>query len=43
MLEKRGYKLGKMTLQIKFDQDIPAAAIKKILKAQAKSHEAKGG
>ncbi|MBC9798058.1 iron chaperone [Sinomicrobium weinanense] len=41
MLEKKGYKLGKMTLQIRFDQKVPAAAIKKILKTKAGINEAK--
>ena len=41
MLEKKGYKTGKKTMQIKFDQKVPATEIKKILKAQAKMNEAK--
>lgn len=41
MLEKKGYKLGKGTIQIKFDQKVPTTAIKKILKAKAKMNEAK--
>jgi uncharacterized protein YdhG (YjbR/CyaY superfamily) len=41
MLEERGYKTGKKTMQIKFDQKVPTTAIKKILKAQAKMNEAK--
>ena len=41
MLEKKGYKTGKKTIQIKFDQKVPATAIKQILKAQAKMNEAK--
>ena len=34
MLEKKGYITGKKTIQIKFDQKVPATAIKQILKAQ---------
>lgn len=41
MLEKKGYKTGKKTIQIKFGQKVPTAAIKQILKAQAKMNEAK--
>jgi len=41
MLEERGYKIGKGTMQIKFDQKVPTIAIKKILKAKAKMNEAK--
>jgi uncharacterized protein YdhG (YjbR/CyaY superfamily) len=41
MLEKRGYITGKKTIQIKFDQKVPATPIKQILKAQAKMNEAK--
>jgi len=41
MLEKKGYKTGKKTVQIKFDQKVPTTAIKKILKAKAKMNEAK--
>lgn len=41
MLEKKGYKTGKETVQIKFDQKVPTTAIKKILKAKAKMNEAK--
>jgi uncharacterized protein YdhG (YjbR/CyaY superfamily) len=41
MLEEKGYKLGKMTMRIKFDQEVPTAAIKKILKTKAKMNESK--
>lgn len=41
MLEEKGYKTGKGTMQIKFDQKVPTTAIKKILKAKAKMNEAK--
>ena len=40
-LEKKGYKTGSKTIQIRFDQKAPIAAIKKILKARAKINEAK--
>lgn len=42
-LEAQGYKLGKGTLQIKFDQEVPVAAIKKILKTKAKRNKTEGG
>ncbi|MFX0026395.1 MAG: iron chaperone [Candidatus Hermodarchaeota archaeon] len=41
MLEEKGYKIGKGTMQIKFDQKVPTTAIKKILKVKAKMNEAK--
>ena len=41
MLEKEGYKTGKGTMQIKYDQEMPTTAIKKILKTKAKMNEAK--
>lgn len=41
LLEKKGYITGKKTIQIKFDQKVPATAIKQILKAQAKMNKAK--
>jgi len=41
MLEKKGYKTGKKTIQIKFDQKVPSAEIKQIIKAKAKMNEAK--
>ena len=40
MLEKEGYKTGKGTMQIRFDQEVPASAIKQILKVKAKMNEA---
>jgi uncharacterized protein len=40
-LEKKGYTTGKKIIQIKFDQKIPATAIKQILKAQARMNERK--
>ena len=41
MLEKKGYKTGSKTVQIRFDQKVPATAIKQILKTKAKMNEAK--
>ena len=41
MLEKEGYITGKKTIQIKFDQKVPTAAINQILKAKEKMNEAK--
>lgn len=40
MLEKKGYTTGKKTIQIRFDQKVPATAIKQILKAKSKMNEA---
>ena len=37
-LEAKGYKVLKDTFQIKFDQKVPAAAIKKILKAKVRAN-----
>ncbi|NHJ06228.1 MAG: hypothetical protein EAX90_15475 [Candidatus Heimdallarchaeota archaeon] len=34
MFEEKGYKLGKGTMQIKFDQKVPTTMINKILKKQ---------
>ena len=39
-LESKGYKVLKDTFQIRFDQKVPSAAIKKILKAKVKVNEA---
>ena len=39
-LEAKGYKVLKDTFQIKFDQKVPTTAIRKMLKAKAKSNEA---
>lgn len=41
MLEEKGYKTGKKTIQIKFDQKVPTTAIKQILKTKAKMNKAK--
>ena len=40
-LEDKGYKVLKGTFQIKFDQKVPVAAIRKIVKTKAKTNEAK--
>ena len=40
-LEERGYKTGKRTFQIGYDQDVPTAVIKTLVKAQAKANEKK--
>jgi len=42
-LEEKGYKLGKLTLQIKFDQKIPVTAVKKMLKTKARANKANPG
>jgi uncharacterized protein YdhG (YjbR/CyaY superfamily) len=39
-LEKKGYKLGKGTMQIRFGQEMPTTAIKQIIKTKAKMNEA---
>ena len=41
ILEEKGYTLGEKRIQIRFDQKVPAASIKKILKAQAKTNKTK--
>ncbi len=40
-LAKQGYKSGVKTIQIRFDQKVPAAILKKILIAQVKANETK--
>lgn len=40
-LAEKGYTTGKKTVQIKFTQPLPAAAIKQILKTKSKMNEAK--
>ncbi|MFA6272766.1 MAG: DUF1801 domain-containing protein [Patescibacteria group bacterium] len=40
-LEKKGYTTGIKTVQIRYDQKVPATAIKQILKAKAKLNTAK--
>jgi len=39
LLEEKGYKTGKKTIQIRFAQKVPAIVIKKVLKAQAEINE----
>ena len=41
-LERAGYKTGKKTISIAFDQKVPAAAIRRIVKTQARLNEARG-
>lgn len=41
ILEKEGYKTGSKIIQIRFDQKVPAAEIRQILKAQAKTNKVK--
>lgn len=43
VLEKMGYPTGSKTVQIGFDQKIPATVIRQILKAKAKLNEAEKG
>lgn len=38
-LEVKGYKTGKKTVQIKFDQDIPSEELKQLIKEQVKLNE----
>ena len=38
-LKEKGYKTGKKTIQIRFDQNVPTELIQEILKAQAKINE----
>ncbi|MBC7943202.1 DUF1801 domain-containing protein [Candidatus Saccharibacteria bacterium] len=38
-LAEKGYTTGKKTVQIRFDQKVPTATIKQILKAKAKMNE----
>lgn len=40
-LEKKGYKTGKKTIQIKFNQKVPAMTIRRLLKAEVKKKEVK--
>lgn len=40
-LEEKGYKTGNKTFQIRYDQKVPIAMIKKISRAQAKLNQAK--
>lgn len=36
ILEEKGYKTGKKTVQIKFDQKVPKAELKQLIKEQSK-------
>jgi uncharacterized protein YdhG (YjbR/CyaY superfamily) len=40
-LEDKGYKTGKRTFQIRYDQKVPSALIKSMVKALARENEAK--
>lgn len=40
-LEKNGYATGQKRIQIKYEQKVPVATVKRILKAQAKMNEDK--
>jgi len=41
ILEEKGYKTGKKTIQIRFDQKVPTTMIQQILKTKARMNEAK--
>lgn len=41
ILKEKGYKTGKKTIQLQFDQKVPAKIIAEILKTQAKINETK--
>ena len=41
MLEAKGYKTGSKTFQMRYDQKVPIAIIKKLVQRQAKANEAK--
>jgi uncharacterized protein len=41
VLEDKGYKTGKRTFQIRYDQKVPSSLIKAMVKALAKDNEAK--
>ncbi|HMK10026.1 MAG TPA: DUF1801 domain-containing protein [Acidimicrobiales bacterium] len=38
-LEQKGYVTGKKTVQVAFDQRVPTAALKRLVKAQARENE----
>jgi uncharacterized protein len=40
-LEETGYVAGKKTIRIRFDQEVPTAVVKRILRAQAGMNEGK--
>ncbi|MCX2678733.1 DUF1801 domain-containing protein [Galbibacter sp. EGI 63066] len=39
ILEEKGYKTGKKTIQIRFEQNVPAVEIKRLIMEQAKLNE----
>lgn len=39
MLEEKGYKTGKRTFQIRYEQKVPTPMIKKLVKAKAQVNE----
>lgn len=41
MFENNGYKTGKRTVQIRFEQEVPSKSIKKVLKSHAKINATK--
>ncbi|MGB3466194.1 MAG: DUF1801 domain-containing protein [Cyclobacteriaceae bacterium] len=41
LLKEKGYKTGKRTIQITFEQDVPKAEIKKLIQEQAILNESK--
>lgn len=41
VLEEKGYKTGSKTIQIRFDQKVPAVVIKKILKEKARANKSR--
>jgi uncharacterized protein YdhG (YjbR/CyaY superfamily) len=41
ILEKKGYKTGSKTVQIRFDQKVPVTLLRQMLKTKAKLNEAK--
>lgn len=40
-LAQQGYKTGSRTIQIQFDQAVPVATVKRLVKAQAQANQAK--
>jgi uncharacterized protein YdhG (YjbR/CyaY superfamily) len=41
ILEEKGYKTGQRTFQIRYDQEVPTAVIKSLIKARAKKNQVK--
>ncbi|PKD20840.1 hypothetical protein APR41_12415 [Salegentibacter salinarum] len=39
ILKEKGYKTGKKTIQIKFDQEVPTTEIKELIKEQARQNK----